>query len=152
MCTKYASGFLAVAVSLLRIAAQARPEALKPFILGEPFAGDVKQVSEIAKTKLTSQGFEIVGAYSPFAGAMVICVTNNELKTAAAKAFNGGFGAAQRVAVTDVKGKIQVAYVNPAYIGTAYGLGKLEGVSAKMKAALGAVKPFGSEDGIEEGN
>src|SRR4030067_3055724 len=150
MCTKYASRFLAVAVALLWMSAQAHAEALKPFILGDTFAGDVKQVSEIAKTKLGSERFEIVGAYSPFAGAMVICVPNNELKTAAAKAFNGGFGAAQRVAVTDVKGKIQVAYVNPAYIGTAYGLGKLEGVSAKMKAALGAVKPFGSENGIEE--
>jgi len=150
MFVSNARRFLVVAVISLWMSAQAHAEALKPFILGDTFAGDVKQVSEIAKTKLTSQGFEIVGAYSPFAGAMVICVTNNELKTAAAKALNGGFGAAQRVAVTDVKGKIQVAYVNPAYIGTAYGLGKLEGVSAKMKAALGAVKPFGSENGIEE--
>src|SRR4030065_2323000 len=147
MCTKYASGFLAVAVSLLWMSAQAHAEALKPFILGDTFAGDVKQASEIVKTKLTSQGFEIVGAYSPFAGAMVICVTNNELKTAAAKAFNGGFGAAQRVAVTDVKGKIQVAYVNPAYIGTAYGLGKFEGVFAKIKTAIGAVQTFGAENG-----
>jgi hypothetical protein len=96
------------------ISAQASAEALKPFILGDALPGDVKQVSSLVKTKLTAQGFEVVGAYSPFAGAMVICATNNELKAAAAKAFNGGFGAAQRVAVTDVKGKIQVSYVNPA--------------------------------------
>lgn len=150
MYLSYASRFLAVAVVSLWMSTQAHAEALKPFILGDTFAGDVKQVSAIVKTKLTAQGFEIVGAYSPFAGAMVICVTNNELKMAAAKAFNGGFGAVQRVAVTDVKGKIQVSYVNPPYIGTAYGLGKLEGVSAKMNAALGAVKSFGSEKGIEE--
>jgi hypothetical protein len=136
--------------AFMLMSAQASAEALKPFILGDALPGDVKQVSELVKTKLTAQGFEVVGAYSPFAGAMVICATNNELKAAAAKAFNGGFGAAQRVSVTDVKGKIQVSYVNPAYIGTAYGLGKLEGVSARMKAALGAVQPFGSEKGIEE--
>lgn len=136
--------------AFLFMSLQAAAEALKPFILGDALPGDVKQVSELVKTKLTAQGFEVVGAYSPFAGAMVICVTNNDLKTAASKAFNGGFGAAQRVSVTDVKGKIQVSYVNPAYIGTAYGLGKLEAVSAKMKAALGAVKLFGSENGIEE--
>ncbi|MDH3514070.1 MAG: hypothetical protein OEM83_04275 [Gammaproteobacteria bacterium] len=141
---------LALTGAFMLITAQASAEALKPFILGETLAGDVKQVSELVKTKLTAHGFEIVGAYSPFPSAMVICVTNNELKTAAANASNGGFGAAQRVSVTEVKGKIQVAYVNPAYIGTAYGLGKLEGVSTKMKAALGAVKPFGSENGIEE--
>ncbi len=130
----------------------AHAEALKPFILGDTLAGDVKQVSELVKTRLTAQDFEIVGAYSPYPGAMVICVTNNDLKSAAAKAFNGGFGAAQRVAVTEVKGKIQVSYVNPAYMGTAYGMGKLESVSAKMKAALGAVKSFGSENGIAEEN
>lgn len=132
------------------MSAPASAEALKPFILGDTLAGDVNQVASQVKTKLTAQGFEIVGAYSPFPGAAVICVTNNELKMAAAKAFNGAFGAAQRIAVTDVKGKIQVAYVNPTYIGTAYGLGKLEGVSTKMKAALGATKSFGSENGIEE--
>ena len=139
------AGFTAMLVS-----GMAHAEALKPFILGDTPPGDLKQVADAVKLKVTAAGFEIVGSYSPFAGATVICVTNNELKTAAAKAFNGGFGAAQRVAVTDVKGKIQVSYVNPAYTGTAYGLGKLENVSAKMKAALGAVKSFGSENGIEE--
>lgn len=150
MWKNYIIKSLVLGVTLLWVTSQAAAEALKPFILGDALPGDVKQVSELVKTKLTAQGFEVVGSYSPFPGAMVICVTNNDLKTAAAKAFNGGFGAAQRVAVTDVKGKIQVSYVNPAYIGTAYGLGKLEGVSAKMKTALGAVKPFGSANGIEE--
>lgn len=150
MWSRTASRLLIVAGIFLWMSSQASAEVLKPFILGDALPGDVKQVSELVKTKLTAQGFEVVGAYSPFAGAMVICATNNDIKAAAAKAFNGGFGVAQRVAVTDVKGKIQVSYVNPAYIGTAYGLGKLENVSAKMKTALGAVKPFGSENGIEE--
>ena len=132
--------------------ATAHAESLKPFILGDTPPGDLKQVADAVKLKVTAQGFEIVGSYSPFAGAMVICVTNNDLKTAAAKVPNGGFGAAQRIAVTDVKGKIQVSYVNPAYLGTAYGMGKLETISAKLKAALGNAKSFGSEKGIPEEN
>lgn len=128
----------------------AAAESLKPFIMGDTPPGDLKQVTDAVKLKVTAAGFEIVGSYSPFANAVVICVTNNDLKMTAAKAPNGGFGAAQRISVTDVKGKIQVAYVNPAYLGTAYGMGKLESVSSKLKTALGAVKVFGSENGIPE--
>jgi len=130
----------------------AQAVGLKPFILGDTPPGDLNKVAETVKTKLTAQGFEIVGSYSPFAGAVVICATNNDLKTAAAKTFNGAFGAAQRVSVTEVKGKIQVAYVNPAYLGTAYGMGRLESTTAKLNAALGSVKAFGSENGIAEEN
>lgn len=52
------------------------------------------------------------------------------------------------MAVTDYKGKLQVSYANPAYIGAAYGLGPLEAVSEKLKTALGATKDFGSADGL----
>jgi len=136
----------------LFVATAAQAVGLKPFILGDTPPGDLNKVAETVKTKLTAQGFEIVGSYSPFAGAVVICATNNDLKTAAAKTFNGAFGAAQRVSVTEVKGKIQVAYVNPAYLGTAYGMGRLESTTAKLNAALGSVKAFGSENGIAEDN
>lgn len=138
---------LAFALSLIGAAAQA--EVLKPYVLGNTPPGNVKQVAETVTNALKAQGFDVVGTYEPFAGAMVICATNGELKAAAAKVENGGFGAAQRVAVTDVGGKIQVSYVNPAYLGTAYGLGKLDGVSTKLKAALGAKETFGSV-GIDE--
>lgn len=137
---------------MLFMASVAQAESLKPFILGDTPPGDLKQVAETVKSKLTLNGFEIVGSYSPYANAIVICVTNNDLKATAARANNGGFGVAQRIGVTMVKGKIQVSYVNPAYIGTAYGLGKLASVSAKLKSALGAVTAFGSEKGIPEEN
>ena len=114
------------------MSSQAAAETLKPFVLGDTPPGDLKQVADAVKLKVTAAGFEIVGSYSPFANAVVICVTNNDLKTTAAKVPNGGFGAAQRVSVTDVKGKIQVAYVNPAFLGTAYGMGKLESVSSSQ--------------------
>ena len=150
MRLKYLLKVLFVGLGLFISTSSANAEVLKPFVLGDTPPGDLKQVADAVKLKVTAAGFEIVGSYSPFAGAMVICVTNNDLKTTAAKVLNGGFGAAQRISVTDVKGKIQVAYVNPAYLGTAYGMGKLESVSTKLKTALGAAKAFGSENGIPE--
>jgi hypothetical protein len=130
-------------------ASVARAEVLKPYILGDSMPGDFNQVVEKVKAALTANGFQILGTYAPYKGAMAIAATSPELIAAASKAKNGGFGAAQRVAVTEIKDKIQVSYVNPAYLGTAYGLGKLEGVSAKLRTALGAVQTFGSK-GIDE--
>jgi hypothetical protein len=121
---------------------------LRPYILGNALPGSLEQVETAVKTALKAQGFEEAGSYSPYAGATVIVMTSAELKAAAAKAVNGGFGAGQRVAVSESRGKIMVSYVNPAYLGAAYGLGKLDDVSAKLKAALGAVKDFGSAEGL----
>ena len=132
-------------IGLLLFAGTARADALKPYVLGDTPPGDLNQVAGKVRQALASRGFEVVGSYAPYPGAVVICATNQELKAAAAKAKNGGFGAAQRVAVTEAKGKLQVSYVNPEYLGIAYGLGKLEGVSAALKTALGANKTFGSK-------
>lgn len=118
---------------------------LKPFILGNSLPGNMAQVTAKVKTALQANGFTVVGSYTPFKGATVICATNAQLKAAAAKAHNGGFGVAQRISVTEFNGQLQVAYANPEYVGTAYGLGNLQAVSAKMKAALGAVKEFGAK-------
>jgi hypothetical protein len=121
---------------------------LKPFILGTAPTGSLEQAAASVVTALKAQGFEEAGSYSPYAGAKVIVVTSPELKAAATRAKNGGFGAGQRVAVTDAKGKLQVSYMNPAYLGAAYGLGKLETVSEKLKVALGATKEFGAVEGL----
>ena len=121
---------------------------LKPFMLGTTPAGSMEQAATAVKAALKAQGFEEAGSYAPYAGATVIVVSSPELKAAAARAKNGGFGAGQRVAVTDYKGKLQVSYMNPAYLGAAYGLGKLETVSEKLKTALGATKEFGAVDGL----
>lgn len=128
--------------------AHAAPERLKPYILGNPQAGDMTQVVNLTKAALVANGFDLVGSYSPYPTATVIVVTNDALKAAASKAENGGFGVAQRVAVTNVDGKLQVSYVNPAYLGAAYGLGNLESVSTKLRTALGNTLSFGSEEGL----
>lgn len=129
----------------------AHGQPLKPYILADTPAGEFAQVVEKVKEALEANRFKLVGTYTPYSGVSVICVTHPAARAAAASAFNGGFGVVQRVSVTDVGGKIQVAYVNPAYLGTAYGLGKLEPVSQALKAALGARQDFGSV-GIEEEN
>jgi len=146
MFTRYP--VIAFAFLMLFMTSVAQAEALKPFILGDTPPGGLKSVAAYVKSRLTTQGFEIVGSYSPYVGAIVICATSNELKAAAARAKNGGFGAVQRIGVTEVKGKIEVSYVNPVYIGTAYGMGTLQDVSTRLKAALGAEKAFGSKTGI----
>jgi hypothetical protein len=127
----------------------AQAEVLKPFVLGKTPPGNMADVVEYTKVQLTDQGFTIIGSYMPYPNATVICASHPDLSAAAAKVKNGGFGAAQRVAVTETDGKLQISYVNPAYIGTAYGLGKLESISDRLEAALGHEQDFGAE-GIKE--
>ena len=136
----------------------AQADVLIPFVLGKTpssfvnplmSTSSMEDVVEYTKAQLTQQGFTIVGSYVPFPDATVIAASHPDLSAAAAMATNGGFGAAQRVAVTEVNGTLQTTYMNPAYLGTAYGLGKLETVSAKLEAALGRDKEFGAK-GVKE--
>ena len=138
-----------IALLVLGMFSLSQAEVLKPFILGKNTPGTMADVVEYTKTQLTEQGFTIVGSYMPYPNATVICASHPELTAAASKAENGGFGAAQRVAITEVNGVLQTSYVNPAYLGTAYGLGRLEIVSAKLVAALGHEQEFGAE-GVKE--
>lgn len=140
---------LFVLLGSVSLALPVRAEKLKPFILGDAPTGDMIETVAGVKSALVGQGFTLVGDYSPYEGATVICVTNDELLTAASQAENGGFGAALRLAVTKVDGNLQVSYVNPLYLGTAYGLGKLEAVSDKLAQALGKSMEFGSK-GVKE--
>jgi hypothetical protein len=130
----------------------AHAEVLKPFVLGaEPKQGDMAQVVNAAKSALSAQGFEVAGSYSPYANATVIVVTDDALKANAAKSDFGGYGAAQRVAITKVKDKIQVSYTNPPYMAAAYRMqGNLAEVKTKLEAALGRQKEFGSAKGLTE--
>jgi hypothetical protein len=126
--------------------ARAEEALLKPFVLGTTPAGNMEQVVAAVKTALKGQGFEEAGSYSPYAGVTVIVVTSPELKATAAKSEQGGFGAALRVAVTDVKGKVQVSYTNPVYMANAYRMaGDLKDVAAKLEAALGKGEQFGAK-------
>lgn len=88
---------------------------LKPFVLASKGAGTVAAKVSAAKAALQANGFTIAGSYSPYPDATIIVVTNDEMKTTAAKSELGGFGAAQRVSVTKVNEEVQVSYTNPTY-------------------------------------
>lgn len=148
---KHIFTFLLVAMTGLAASAGAsdKPEhKMKPFILASAAAGDMKAVVADMIGKLKGAGFEIAGSYSPYPSATIIAVTNDALKGAVAKSKYGGYGAAQRVSVTNINGQIQVAYTNPIYMASAYRMkDKLTGAHALLAKALGKGKEFGPDDG-----
>ena len=127
-------------------AAQADDVKLKPFVLASKGAGTVAEKTAQVKTALTTAGFTVVGEYSPYPGANIVIVTNDELKKNAAASESGGYGAVQRVSVTEVGNSVQVSYTNPVYMSHVYRMdGDLSGVSAALEKALGRVEEFGAQ-------
>lgn len=123
--------------------------SLKPYVMAEEAASPWTEKFQGVKQALTAAGFEIAGEYQFQEGAAVLVVTSAALKKAAAASDRGGFGAAVRVSLTSVAGKVQVAYTNPAWMANAYRMGAdLADVAAQLGAALGAGAPFGSRDGL----
>jgi hypothetical protein len=141
--------FRALACLLLIGAASAtiaQDAVLKPFVLGSKGQGELAQKVEAAKAALTSAGFTVAGSYAPYANTTLIAVTNDELKSTAAKSEHGGFGAAMRIAVTKVHDEVQVSYSNPTYWANIYRMaGELKDTNAKLQAALGRVEEFGAK-------
>lgn len=122
---------------------------LKPYVLASVVEGTLDAALEQVKPALEEQGFELIGGYAPYDGALVLVVTSDEMKSLAARSEFGGYGAAQRVSLTAVDGKVQVAYTNPLYMANVYRMeGDLEDVAEKLAAALGREEEFGSENGI----
>ncbi|HKJ75556.1 MAG TPA: hypothetical protein VKA19_15685 [Alphaproteobacteria bacterium] len=129
--------------------ARADDVKLMPFVLASTSNGDMATTVAQVKQKLTSNGFEIAGTYSPYPTATVIVVTNDTLKQAAAKTDFGAFGAAERVTVTKGDNGLQVAYTNPVYMAAAYQMkADLSPVAASLRAALGYQNAYGPKEGL----
>lgn len=141
---------LSVFLSMLVLSNLYAAGTLKPFILASIESGDVAMVSEKTKSKLTEAGFTIAGSYSPYPDTIIIGVTNETLKNAAAETKYGVFAAAQRVTITKgKKGKIQVAFTNPVYMSSAYQLkNDLASVKQALVKALGEKQTYGSLNGL----
>lgn len=138
----------AVMMSVAALAVQAEGE-MKPFILASASSGDIANKLASVKSALTGKGFEVVGEYSPYPTAHILVVTSDALKKAAASHERAGYVAAQRVTITEVGDQLQVAYTNPVYMGAAYRVEvDLSGVADSLKAALGAEKEYGPEEGL----
>lgn len=144
------NGMKRVALLLALAAGLARADEPKlwPFALAYRTQGDLAQVAEGAKAKLSAAGFELAGSYAPYDGALVMVVTSPELRAAAAKSKFGAYAAGQRVTVTQVGEEVQVAYTNPVYMQHAYRMkADLAPVAEKLEAALGKVQDFGPGEG-----
>jgi hypothetical protein len=119
---------------------------LKPFVLASKSAGTIVEKTAQVKTALIGAGFTIAGEYAPYTGSQIIIVTNDELKSNAAASEFGGYGAIQRVAITEAGKEVQVSYTNPIYMSNAYRMkGDLAAVSAALGSALGRVEEFGAQ-------
>ena len=119
---------------------------LKPFVLASKTEGTVAEKSAQVKTALTAAGFAVVGEYMPYPGADIIIVTNDELKKNAAASDFGGYGAVQRVSITEAGKEVQVSYTNPIYMASVYRMqGDLSSVAASLATALGMVEEFGAK-------
>jgi hypothetical protein len=122
-------------------------EHYKPYVLASQESGSIEQIFSRTKKALTDAGFSVAGEYVPYPGAYVIVVTSDALRTGAAKTETGGYGAVQRIALTEVGDKVQVSYTNPLWMGNIYRMGSdMESVAAKLEAALGRQQDFGTED------
>ncbi len=140
------------AFALLAVGGAAHAQAktlLKPFILAWTDNGTIAADVAKVKSKVTAAGFQVVGSYSPYPTATIMAITSPALKADAAKSKFGGYGAAQRVAVTQVGKQIQVSYTNPVYMQYAYRMkADLSPIAASLKTALGDVKQFGPKHGL----
>ena len=140
---------LLVASGLFAAPASAADAFLKPYLMAEESSSPFAEKLGTVKQALTAAGFEIAGEYLVQEDVVVLVVTGDILKKAAAATDRGGFGAAVRVSLTGVAGKVQIAYTNPAWIANAYRMGAdLADVAAALGAALGAGVPFGAKDGL----
>lgn len=149
MITNIKKTVVAGALMLAATSAFAADKML-PFTLGYTTTGDVKTIAADVEAKLAAANFTIAGSYAPYDGAHIIAITNDTLKNVASQSDDGGYGAAQRVTITNVDGEVQVSYTNPEYAGAAYRLGneaKLSVVAKTLSNVLGSKEQYGPADG-----
>jgi len=120
-------------------------EKIKPYIMASATDASVEALIPM----LEGAGFQLVGQYEPYQGAVVMAFTNELLQTIASKSVHGGFGSAIRFSITETDEGTQLAYTNPAYVSAVYRMESLAQISESLEKALGIGTPFGSEDGLK---
>ena len=120
--------------------------AYQPFVLASINNTGLDEQTEATIDALESAGFTVVGTYSPLEMANVIVVSNANLKSIAALTDKGGYGATQRISVTERDGKTEVAFINPVYIQHAYRLeSDMQSVHDQLSEILGNLESYGAE-------
>ncbi|MDH3788828.1 MAG: hypothetical protein OES53_09720 [Xanthomonadales bacterium] len=138
--------FFLFALPALLICASAMAEtSYQPFVLASVNETGLDQQSAITADALEAAGFEIAGQYSPLENTRVMVVTSDELKNLAAQSDRGGYGAGQRVSISERDGKTEVAFINPLYIQYAYRMdADLQSIHDQLSGALGNQQAFGA--------
>ncbi len=145
--TKFKPLVVLMVLSLLSLGSIAE-DRLKPFVLAASSAGDFDVIAQDTQGAIAAAGYDIIGTYVPYAGAMVIVFTSDRLQQAAGKTELGAFGSVLRASVTAIDGEVQVGFVNPVYLANAYRLeDDLADEREKLIAALGFNIDFGSKRG-----
>lgn len=122
---------------------------IKPFIMATPEGSSFEQVVTSSRSRLGKAGFEILGEYAPYPNASILIFTNAQIKDIATKSERGGYGAALRLAITELEGDIQLSYTNPVYWANAYRLSdNMQSVSQTLAAAFNAQEQFGSGEKV----
>ena len=135
---------LLMATVLFTASVVADDTTYKPFIVASSGLGTLDEKTTSTRRALEDAGFEIYGQYSPVEGTNIVVVTNDELKKIAAMSDKGGYGAGQRVSITEVGDTVEVAFVNPLYIQYGYHLGgDMQPVFDALVASLGNVRSCG---------
>jgi hypothetical protein len=125
----------------------------RPFVLAQTTDGSLDDARASVTSALQGAGFQIAGEYAPYAGSHVLVITDDALRQHAAQSDFGGYGAALRVGLAAVDGKVQVSYTNPSWMVNIYRMsGDLAEVTERMKSALGWQKDYGSSGGRTEKN
>lgn len=120
------------------LSAQAADEAFRPFVLAATSDQDMDTVAAEVIGQLEQAGFEVVGKYQPMEDTRIIVATSETLLEAATASPKGGYGAAQRISVSQTPEGVEVGFVNPVYIQHAYRMNTdLSSVEATLKEVLG---------------
>jgi hypothetical protein len=145
---------VAIAAAVIFLAAAGTPagaadRALKPYLIGYRGPGTIETRLSEVKASLEAKGFEVAGEYRPYKGAHVVVVTSGRLQAVAAKSSFGGYGAVQRVSLTETGKELQVAATNPQYFSAAYRMQEgLDDVAEALGQAIGATAEFGAQEGM----
>jgi len=148
---------------VLTLTSSSKKQTLKPYVHGSNTTTSISETRTLLKKNLKTQGFTVLGEYSPAKdkNRWLMVITSNDLK-AAAKQIGGlrAYGSILRLAITKEGGTTKVSFTNPYYWGNAYfqkdfakvkslytkSFQKLMGVMKKTGTYVG--KYFGSKEGL----
>lgn len=142
----FVASMLFMLLNMVAISVMAEETKYKPFILAEKnSSADAASISQ----KLTKNGFEVVGQFSPYKDTTILVISNAKLRQQASQSEMGALGAVQRVTINKTKTGTQVSYTNPVYMSHVYRMKTdLADISVQLAKALGREMEYGSEEGL----